>query len=89
MAATGAFCGKVQEFIKFDNANGRIVLTNGVARAVRLSLATVDAEIDRTGKGALPQETGVGVNDLHHLGVIFRQPEAIRRVLLYQRSGWI
>lgn len=51
-------------------------LFNLVTTTVRLGLAPVDAEIDRSGEGTLPKEASVGVDDLDHFGVIFRQPES-------------
>lgn len=64
-------------------------LTDLITITVRLGLSTVDAEIDRSGKGTLPEKAGIGVHDLNHFGVIFRQPEPSRSVVFDQWFSWI
>lgn len=57
-----------------------------MSRAARLELPVVDAEVHVASRGLHSQEAGVGVNNLHYVGVVPGQPEGLGRVLLYEGS---
>lgn len=58
------------------------ILTHEMPLATRLQPATIDAKVCVTHQASLAQKPGVGVQYLHHVGVISTKPELLRTVLV-------
>lgn len=54
-----------------------VLLTNNVPFTVWLKASAINTVIEMTGVGLLAQETGIGVNHLYDMGIVYRQPELI------------
>lgn len=69
----------------YRSATGQ--LTNAVAFAIRLLPSSVHAVVQSATLRKLSQGARVRLNYLHDIGVVLRQPERSRRLVLHQRPG--